>query len=1054
MKQLAIEGDQSFALGSSQVTLKIGRIANNRDNGVSEALCIRLYALESSSATALRGHVIAEAILPPLSAGSEKLGFEATVPAQNIPNGYFYPALTLAERSLSSPNGWAIFDICRFDNPIFFGKHVTLNDASFEVSCSTIKVSIGKIRNETQELTGQLRVTFLLTKEPYDGGPVKGLKVGETELEALSSDQAHERLEWTFDTSQIASEYKFALLFLEEKADRGWTVWDQSVSPIDFVPITSEMSSQIDTDDDPMNELDAMIGLSSVKQQMHEWKHLMDLYRDRRRLGLKTDETQTMHMCFTGNPGTGKTTVARIVGRLLVKLGLLQNNNFQEVKRDNLVGQYLGETALKTNKAIHDALGGVLFIDEAYSLVPVGKEDIYGSESIATLVPALENYRDKLSVIVAGYTADMKRFMNSNPGLPERICTTIEFPDYTEDELWDIFKHIVAKNEYTFDPDIEPKFKAYMSHLKSTLEPGQFGNARSVRNTFEKARQKFASRREGLPNLTKEDVSLLKACDFEFFDQKISRSDNHGLLNNKESKEKDLFQQLVSRFENEVAQGKVDPERVSNLRTALAEFNRRCLEAVTPPQAGAVRMDQLQDEIHTLIEQVGTTRGITHILVETTKNPSYGLPRPPSGSRAELLRELFWPSRRAILETHLAGGLQCVDNSEVLELTKQTSELDRQLHIIGAGDNEALELEISRLRALAERVRNFTVRKHLLLARPIWGNPQVAWSANTVFFTGRSEIRALLAESCVELRMVLTSPPTSMESEAGNFFQIVHSNVCVFDMAAQPGPEQAAVAYSLGIAWAMGKPMVVLNESQMRLPFDVNVPAVLLCGGDIERRNTLKDAVMRACYQVQTSASDENLDTLINELEAQFGHLRNKAEIGQSLAIIQAQHDRPDWSVVATITQQLIRFSREEDTIMLFHPRFPVTKRPTSEKRLFHIMPFSCTWSNDIMEAASAACGTKVSYIRGDQVVDQKIINSIWDEICQASHILVDLTGFNSNVALELGIAHCMGKPICVTAQHDNNFQLFSEIKALRIFPYKLNDLPTYMRIIEEFISG
>ncbi len=520
MKQLTMEGERAFILGPSQVTLKVGRIANYRSSGVSESLRIRLYALESSSADNLRGHIVGEIELHSLPAGSEKLGFEATVPLQPIPNGYFYPALTLAERNSISPNGWAIFDICRFDDPVFFGKRLILNDATFSISKEFVRVNISKIRNETQETTGALRVTFLLTKEPYVGGPVKGLKIGEATIEPLDSGQIQERLEWKFNRPGDTSKNTFGLLFLEEKVDEGWLTRDHFGAAIDNLPEGQEHTSVTDSGGDPMSELDAMIGLHTVKREMRDLEHWAAWVEKLRKHGRETKKLRTLHMCFTGNPGTGKTTVARIAGRLLAKHGLLQRDSLKEVTRSDLIAGYVGQTAKQTDEIIKEALGGVLFIDEAYSLSEArafgGGQD-YGPEAITTLISAMENHRDKLCVIFAGYTAEMERFLDVNPGMKSRIARTIEFPDYSEDEMWEIFERMVAREELTCDSAVEPEFKAYMRRLQFLSKPGQFGNARSVRNTLERATQALASRVQSLANPSLDELTSLKLSEFGFF---------------------------------------------------------------------------------------------------------------------------------------------------------------------------------------------------------------------------------------------------------------------------------------------------------------------------------------------------------------------------------------------------------------------------------------------------------------------------------------------------------------------------------------------------------
>jgi AAA+ superfamily predicted ATPase len=235
--------------------------------------------------------------------------------------------------------------------------------------------------------------------------------------------------------------------------------------------------------DDVLAELNALIGLDKAKQQVNA---LIALHRANTVLAQQKRSAVPvgLHLVFTGNPGTGKTTVARLIGRLYKAIGLLDGGQLIEVDRSQLVAGYVGQTAIRTQEAINSADGGVLFIDEAYSLSSdSGSNNGFGDEAISTLVKAMEDKRDSLAVVVAGYSEDMNEFIKSNQGLKSRFQTFIEFEDYSTEDLIKIFKSISAKTPVGVTPEVEQALREYITDLKPT---GEDGNGRFARNLFEK----------------------------------------------------------------------------------------------------------------------------------------------------------------------------------------------------------------------------------------------------------------------------------------------------------------------------------------------------------------------------------------------------------------------------------------------------------------------------------------------------------------------------------------------------------------------------------------
>ena len=262
-----------------------------------------------------------------------------------------------------------------------------------------------------------------------------------------------------------------------------------------------------------LDQLDQeLVGLAPVKTRIREVAALLLVERARRELGLQT-EPPSLHMCFTGNPGTGKTTVALRMAEILHRLGYARRDHVVSVTRDDLVGQYIGHTAPKTKEILKKSMGGVLFIDEAYYLYRPENERDYGQEAIEILLQVMEDNRDDLVVILAGYKDRMDTFFKSNPGMASRIAHNIEFPDYSAEELMDIANLMLNKIQYRFDARAETAMREY---IERRMRQPRFSNARSIRNALDRARLRQANRlfsergqplnRTALQTITADDI--------------------------------------------------------------------------------------------------------------------------------------------------------------------------------------------------------------------------------------------------------------------------------------------------------------------------------------------------------------------------------------------------------------------------------------------------------------------------------------------------------------------------------------------------------------------
>lgn len=303
---------------------------------------------------------------------------------------------------------------------------------------------------------------------------------------------------------EVITEYIIEMENKEEKVENKTTVdknKDFSVDDIDSMDAMEKI----------LAEIDGMIGLTEVKQEIRSLVNLLVVRKMREERGYE-QPFQSMHMVFTGNPGTGKTTIARKLADIYKCLGVLETGQLIETDRSGLVAGYVGQTAEKVNAMAQKAMGGILFIDEAYALTDSKMEGDFGQEAVDTLLKIMEDNRDKLIVIVAGYPEPMEEFLNSNPGLRSRFNKYISFNDYTAQELYDIFKQMCEKNDYRYDDDVKEKVFSDINEMIINQNEN-FANAREIRNYFEKIVSNQANRIVSLGSGNVEELLTIRVED-------------------------------------------------------------------------------------------------------------------------------------------------------------------------------------------------------------------------------------------------------------------------------------------------------------------------------------------------------------------------------------------------------------------------------------------------------------------------------------------------------------------------------------------------------------
>ena len=324
----------------------------------------------------------------------------------------------------------------------------------------------------------------------------------ETVIQEIVDNKKHSELEFIKRLGNLSNNDKFPKI-----KERQSTVLELLYKYLGSRLIDSEYAilKEINTKsfDELSDELNSLIGLENVKKEIEDLVIFNKVQKNREKIGLKKTN-RTMHMAFLGNPGTGKTTVARIVGNMYRSLGILSKGHFIEATRTDLIAEYQGQTSLKVKRLIQKAKGGVLFIDEAYSITENEKSDSYGRECLTELTKALEDYRDDLVVIVAGYDDLMKKFFESNPGLKSRFNYFIEFEDYTVNQMFEIFLSYCKNEDYILQESAAERLKKYLDKQSEDSE-NKNANGRFVRNVFDKIIMNQAKRLSNLSLPTKEN---------------------------------------------------------------------------------------------------------------------------------------------------------------------------------------------------------------------------------------------------------------------------------------------------------------------------------------------------------------------------------------------------------------------------------------------------------------------------------------------------------------------------------------------------------------------
>jgi hypothetical protein len=506
------------------------------------------------------------------------------------------------------------------------------------------------------------------------------------------------------------------------------------------------------------------------------------------------------------------------------------------------------------------------------------------------------------------------------------------------------------------------------------------------------------------------------------------------------SEENKLLGLLKERLQAELKGSKVTDDRAETLRGILENF-------------GGLLSGENEDK-HAMMEKLNKMRNSIEGMLEIVRYPSHGVPRPSAGSRAADLVELHWQLRRYLLEEMNRPNKGEEESKEALALNIRAGNADKRIYEAGNDDAKAMEVDKEVLRPLACDVRTFSARMHAMPAQPIWRIAKTAVDTSAVIYSGPSSLMSPAAAACHMLGLQIMPEPRGESYATARWKQLQKSMTAVFDLRAVEGAARAAVTYELGIALTIGKPVVVLVGRDEALPFDVDVDPVVLAG---EKNDSvdIASAIDRAVYSVYSKTQDAAHQGTLEYLLAQYRRPQKNVYADQTLQMLIELRKEPDPLAVTSTMVTFFNYLNDGRTMIIqpvWTPAYPEKGNP----RLFHVMPFSPKWADRVTETTRETCeAAGVTYVRGDEVDEPNVIRSIWEEIARATHVLVDLTGFNANVALELGIAHTLGKKILMVGQEKTVDNLFSSIRKLRVKEYSVKQLKRSLSAgIKDFITS
>lgn len=506
-----------------------------------------------------------------------------------------------------------------------------------------------------------------------------------------------------------------------------------------------------------------------------------------------------------------------------------------------------------------------------------------------------------------------------------------------------------------------------------------------------------------------------------------------GSMDNQEAQ---IVQMLRDRLEAEFQQEKVSEDRAETMRGLLG-------------QLGTILSGDDED-VQVLMDKARKLRVAAEARFDTLHYLSHGIHRPPEGSRAAELVETCWLLRRFLMEEMSRPDKGSEESKEVLDLNVQATRVDKRIYEKGADNERAKVVDKEEFRPLALTVRAFSARTHSMLAKPIWPLAHSAVDTNAVFYSGPVDRQSLVARICRKLGLSMMQTPSGENVSNTRWKQLQSAMTTVFDLGFEDGPARAAVAYELGMALTLGKPIVVIATRDWPLPFNVALEPVLLDGNRDEEKN-LAAAIDRSIIWTYDSIRSSDSHVTLDYILSRYIRPYPDTYVDQTLRLLEDQKKDPDPLMLDRTIAQLVIFLKDGATMQI-HPVWSPVYPKADHPRLFHVMPYLPEWADDVKKITGRTCeALEVEYVRGDEMEDPNVIRSIWEEIARATHVVVDLTGFSANVALELGITHTLGRPSLLVGQGNTVNQLFPMIAKLRFQTYK--DTSELKTLVQDFLT-